>query len=133
MSDEDTQVLFKIPEKVIQAQINAAVFEALNAHGGGAAMIRTVVDSVLNEPSDDYHRKRRGQTKFGDLIRKVIWNIAHEAFREWLEEKKPVVKEMIRDALDPEADQKVIALVEKLADASLRHLYANIKWGSPDD
>lgn len=102
---EDTKLLMTIPKDVIEAQVRAAVAVALSKDP--EALVRAVVNAAMDQKDN---RGYSGKTIWEEKTNEMIREVAHEAFRGWLEEQRPKIQKAVLARLKSTGD-----VVEKIA------------------
>ena len=103
----ETQVVMKIPEEIIEAQVHAAVASALLNRSDD--IIQSIVAAVLTEPATttDYGGRRevvteirKGKrvqvTHFQMLVRKMIKDVVTAEVEAWIEEQRETIRKGVR-------------------------------------
>ena len=114
MSTNDTQIMLKVPQEVIDAQVRAAVAAALGRDP--AKLIAAVVNSAMQAKNNHYDSRSIFQTALEEEIRSV----AAEEFKKFLAEQRPAIAKQIREKLGGDAKGLVDKLAGKCADAVLK-------------
>lgn len=91
----DQQILMTVPKEVIDANVKAAVVNALNKDP--QALVRAVVDAALAQKDN---RSYGSKTIWEDKVDEMILNVATETFNEWLNEQKPLIASTVRARLE---------------------------------
>jgi hypothetical protein len=106
----DTQVVMKIPPEIVQASVKAAVVQALGKDP--EALVRAVVDAAMHEKTNSYDRTTIWDSKVNAAIR----DVAAEAFKEWLDEQRPMIRAAVRARLGESRTKLVDDFASKLVD-----------------
>lgn len=111
----DSQILLKVPQEVIDAQVRAAVAAALGRDP--AKLVQAVVDAALNEKDS---RGYSSKTIFQEQVAALVRQVAIQEFQAFLESKRPEIAARIRKALGESAESLVDKLAAKCADGVLK-------------
>lgn len=111
----ETQVMLKVPQEVIDAQVRAAVAAALGRDP--EKLIAAVVNSAMQARGSHYDT---GKTLFQTAVENEIREVAQQEFKKFLEEQRPAIAKQIREKLGGNAKGLVDKLAEKCADGVLR-------------
>ncbi len=140
MSEEsDTQVVMKVPQDIIAAQVQAAVAKVLMERGDD--FITEMVKCALSEPATDTYgrpitrgagRHQTKLTKFGQVLEKGIQEAATEEARAWLEEQKAEIKKAVRAYLGRTKKDVVASIADRIIDG-LSTPYVSLRMTFGDD
>ncbi len=108
----DQQIIMKVPEEIITAQVRAAVAAALSRDP--TKMVEAVVRMALDEKRDHYSR----ETKFVEILNQMIRDVAKEEFAAFVAEQRPTIKKAIQAMLQGDKKRLVDAIAEKLSNAA---------------
>ena len=121
----EQQIVMKVPEEIIDAQVRSAVAQALGKNPD--VLVRAIVDRAIEKKQDGYSRT----TIFQDELDEMIRAVAKESLAEWLEELRPEIRKQVRATLDKRKKEQVAKMADRLLDSlSNASFYVNIK--SPD-
>jgi hypothetical protein len=124
MSDpKDMQVLMKIPEEVVRAQVQAAVVAALARDP--EKLVRAVVDAALHQKQNSYDR----ETIWDGQVHAMIRAVATDAFKEWVEEQRPKIRAAVRARLDASKSKTIDSFADKLVDGVLADIKVSFHLG----
>lgn len=112
MSDKSTQVLFEVPREVIDAQVKAAVVRALT-EGQTERLIDAVVQAAMTQKKDSYSRS----TIWDEQVNKMIREAAKDAFQEWLEEHRGVIRDKVRQKMEARKGAFITKITDSIAEA----------------
>jgi len=144
---DDTQIVMKIPEEVIEAQVQAAVASALLDRSED--IIKSIVAAVLTEPAmtkSSYHggraepvtEYRKGKrvtvSHFQQMVRKMVREVATKEVEAWIDEQRETIRKGVRAHLGRTRSNmaKRIAdqIVEKL---QTPHVHLTINLGDLEE
>ena len=118
----EQQIVMKVPEEIIDAQVRSAVAQALGKNAD--VLVRAIVDRAISKKQDNYSRT----TIFQDELDKMIRAVANESLAEWLEELRPEIRKQVRATLDKRKREQVAKMADRLLDSlSNAIFYVNVK------
>lgn len=118
---DDTKLLMTVPRDIIDAQIRAAVAQALAVNP--ERMVRAVVDMALSRKRNEYDSRPMWEAAMDDMIR----DVAKEEFKAWCEAQRPAIAKAIREKLGGNAKGLVDKIATKLADG-LQNVHLSVSW-----
>ena len=111
----DTQIMMKVPEEVITAQVQAAVAMVLNKDP--ERLVAAVVEAAMNQKRDSYNRTTIWEDKLNEMIREI----ANACAKEWLDEQRPKIRAACMKRLGEKSK-----LVDTIADKLVSTLTTSI-------
>lgn len=122
---EKSDVSFKIPQELIQAQVQAAVVSALAERGDEfvTEIVRHAM-SAKDHKANSYQDQKR--TIFANMVDRMIRQVAQDSVKEWLEEQKPLIRKQIRAALGARKKEQVASMADKILDALSTDMHVSI-------
>lgn len=145
MSDtKDTQVVMKIPEEIIRAQVAAAVASTLAENS--EAFIHDLVIEALNAPARDSYgreitryrgsgrdRKSVAVSRFQAVVEKGIRDAAEAEAAIWLDEQKDEIKKAVRVHLGRTRKGMVATIADSIIDGlSTPRVHLKIRFGDDE-
>lgn len=118
----EQQIVMKVPEEMVRAQVQAAVVAALSANPEG--LVRAIVEHSLNQKQNHYDR----ETLLDKMLRQMIHEVAVAEFKLWIDGMRPDIKKQIAEAIGKRKKDQVQAMAEKLLESLTRaEFYVSIK------
>ena len=104
----DTNVVIKLPEEVIKAQVQAAVVAALSKDPD--KLIAAMVKASMEVKSNSYDR----ESMFEKMMREMVHQEAIASFKQWLDEMRPAIRAQIVEKLSTRKKEQVAKMADKL-------------------
>ena len=123
----EAQVSFNIPEELIRGHLTAAVIQSI---GNPDKMINAIVQAALHaKPSNSYGS---GKSLFEEEVGKVIREEAINAFKGWLDDMRPVIRDRVvarlnTARLDELADHAAEKLIVRLVGEATASSYVLVE------
>ena len=113
-------------QEAVDTEIQARIAEVLNDKPD--EMIRQFVGKALAAETR-YGRN----TVFGKAVKEMIQKAAREEMSEWLEEKKPVMREVLREKLQEEEDNVLRMVADRIIDGMTDNFHVYVRWKDTDE
>lgn len=127
MSSVKVELPAEITKDLVEAHIKAAVVAALAKNPED--LVRGVVEAALRQKRNSYDSASIWDQQLNEAIRAS----AEGAFREWLDEQKPLFKKLFKERLGKEYRRIIDALAEKLIGGLGSNLYVNVSFRDPKE
>lgn len=121
----DTQIMMKVPEEVITAQVKAAVASVLNKDP--ERLVRAVVDAAMAQKKDHYDKRSLWEEELNTMIRAV----AREEFVAFLAEQRPGIAKLVREKLGGSKSKILDDLVGRVVDG-VKNVNVAVHWPGKD-
>jgi hypothetical protein len=107
----EQQIVMKVPEEMIKAQVQSAVVQALSKDP--EALIASVVGYALAQKANSYDR----ETILDRLLREMIHAEVKAAFALWIEEQRPAIRAQMVTALGKRKEAQVKTMADRILDS----------------
>ena len=116
----DSELTVKLDPSMVTAYIQTAMVTALGKDP--EALVRAVVDAAMTVKRNYGEHK----TVFQEAMDMMIREVARDAFKEWLEGKKTIIRQAIENRLKEGGDKFVADVSEKLVAALSENFYVHV-------
>ncbi len=113
--------------KIIDTEVRLAIAKALGEQPEN--LIKAVVDTAMSAKANSYDRK----TVFQDSVDTMIREEAREVFKEWLSEKRSLIREAIGQRLKAEKDSFIDSIADQLMEGLAKSFYVSVHMKVEED
>ena len=114
------EITMQVPKEIISAHVAAAVMEALGKDPD--ALIKAVVDEAMRTKKNSYE----SDTIFLSGVKELIRQEANTVFKDWLEQKRPIIQKAILTRLKREEAGFINTVADKLVDGMASSFYVSV-------
>jgi hypothetical protein len=107
----EQQIVMKVPEEMVKAQVQAAIVQALSKDPEG--LIKAVVNHALAQKANSYDR----ETLLDKMLREMIHEECMRQFKAWIEEQRPAIRKQMVEALGKRQAASMKTIADKLVDS----------------
>lgn len=111
----DSSLNIKLPQELIENTIRVEMVKQLGNH---QELMEGIVKAALSAKENNYSHE---PTIFLKKVQEMIRTEAQNAFRDWVEENRPAIRQALLEALNRDRKQRIAEIVDTIVNSLGRH------------